>query len=282
MSAAHRNGLVSRLRRLPLALALAVLLAVLLGLALRPAQAAQLPVAAAKITAVTLTGRCTPTLSAGNGPVTGSQATTVTVAGLGTGCGGRVLALTLFGTGGAALTTANVTLAAGASGSVTVTVPAYTPATVAGAAATIGSWGVPVTWTNTVPPVLPLVGCKVLNDPSKTCTATLTNFESWGGPPPTEYNVYFTVASDSLTKNAEWQITINLADPSLLLLATRMNSNNAVMLAPGWACSSMPLLVLRGQSGPGTQYVGGGSTVVTWLHGTSVPSQSNGTLFACP
>lgn len=266
------------------ACAVVAILAVLLAVALSPAQAAQLPIAPAKITAVVLTGRCTPTVTTANGPVTGSQATTVTVTGLGTGCGGRVIALTLFGTGGSALTTATVTLAANQGSSVTITVPTYAPASVAGAAATVGSWGVPATWTYTPPAVVPLVSCQVLNDPTgqQTCTAVKTSFDSWGGTPNTEYNLYVTVSSTAPTRNVEWQITLNLADPSLNLLATRMNSNNAVMLAPGWTCSSMPLLVLRGQSGPNTQYVGGGSNVSVWLHGTSVASQSNGSLFACP
>lgn len=267
-----------------LALALVASLAVLLGVALSPAQAAQLPIAPAKVTAVVLTGRCTPTVTTANGPVTGSQATTVTVAGLGTGCGGRVLALTLFGTGGAALTTATVTLAVNQGASVTITVPAYAPGSVAGAAVTVGSWGVPVAWTYTPPVVLPLVSCAVLNDPGgdKTCAATLTSIDAWGGPPSNQYNAYFKVTSSSATKSVEWQITLNLADPAMKLLATRMNSNNAVMLAPGWTCSSMPMLVLRGQAGPNTQYVGGGSEVNVWLHGTSDASQSNGSLFACP
>lgn len=279
-----RAAITVKHRTLPLLPLLLVALAVL-GLGLRPASAAQLPMSAASMTTVSLADRCTPSVSvsAGGGTGTGATATSVTVTGLGALCGGRDLSLTLVGAEGAPLTEATTTLPAGATGSVTVTVPAFPPGSVVGAAVTIGSWGIPVTEVRAAPPVLPLASCAVLGDPSglTTCSATPTSVVPWGYPRLDQYNLYVTVTSPATTATVEWEVTINLADPSLLLVATRGNSNNAVAVAPGWTCASMPHLVLRGQSGPGTQHVGGGSSVTVWLHATSVASQSSGSLFSC-
>ena len=266
-------------------MAVAVLLAcvVVLGVALRPAAAAQLGLRPATMTSVAVADRCTPAVAMVNGTVTGGQATTVLVTGLGSGCGGRALALTLFGANGAALTSVRTTLPAGASGSATVVVPSYAPASVSGAAATVGTWGVPATWTYTPPAVVPTVSCAVLNDPTglKTCTTSNLRVEAWGYPRLDTYNFYVTVASPSTTE-VEWQITINLADPALAFEANLADSNNAVQLAPGWGCLARPMLVLRGQSGPGTKFVGNGKTVTVWMQGrSSAVPVTGGSLFNC-
>lgn len=262
--------------------AVALLLAcvVVLGVALRPAAAAQLRLRTASITSVSVADRCTPAMTVANGTITGTRSTTVLVTGLGSGCGGRAIALTLFGANGAALTSVTTTVPAGTSGSATVTVPAYTPSVVSGAAATLGSWGVPATWTYRPPTPRPLVSCKVLNNPSKTCSATQVGFTVWPDPSPTAYYLQFRVESGTVTRDDEWEITVNLADPSLRLLATQLkNPDNNVVLAPGWSCSSMPLLVLRGKGA--SQYVGDWAKVWVGLEGTSVPSQDQGNLISC-
>lgn len=272
---------MSRRRAVAVALCLAVV--VLLGCALRPAAAAQLPLRQAAMTSVSIAERCAPAVTATNGTVTSGRATTVLLTGLGSGCGGRVVAVTLFGARGAALTSVTTTLPASTTGSATVIVPAYSPADVSGAAMTVGTWGVPASWTYAPPPVVPTVSCAVLNDPSgrTTCEATNLLVEAWGGPPLTTYNAYVTVSSTS-ARDVEWQITINLADPVLKLNANVMDSNNAVQLAPGWTCAARPMLVLRGQENPGTKYVGNGRTVTVWMQGKASPvPTTGGSLFNC-
>lgn len=273
----------SHRRHRDVAVALAVVLIATFGVLLRPAAAAQLPTTQAKITSVSVSDRCTPTVAATNGTITGSTATTVLLTGLGAGCGGRSVSLTLFGTTGAALTTAITTLPAGATGSATVVVPAYSPVGVAGAAVTVGTWGVPATWAYSPPVAVPTVSCRVLNDPTgtKTCSGTNLQVDAWGSPLHTA-NIYVTVVSPSTTADVEWELSINLSDPALKVYADLADSNNAVQLAPGWSCSSMPTLALRGQSLTGTKLVGSGRTVTVWLQvrASSVPT-SGGNLFNC-
>ena len=279
----HRAGAtVSQRRFRAAAVAVLVVLVVLLGVALRPGAAAHLPVHPVSMTSLSLAERCTQAVAT-NTEATAGQATSVVVTGLGAECGGLDLDLTLYGQGGTALTSVTTTLAADASDSATVSVPAYAPADVAGAAVTIGTWGVPATWTHTPSVPLPLVTCTVLNDPTgtKTCEATDVRIDSWGYPTPNNYNLYATVRSPSATADVEWQVTINLAGSELPFTANHADSNNAVALAPGWGCSSMPTLELRGQSGPDTQFVGGEKTVTIWLHGKYSTTPATGNLFTC-
>ena len=280
----------TRSRRGPLAAAavLLLLVALLVGV-VSPAAAAQLALSEARMTSVSLGERCTPAVTATSEMETEAQTTEVTVAGLGGACGERDLALTLFSTSGAALTSATASLAADADDSVTVTVPAYSPADVAGAAVTIGTWGIPATWAYTppesAPPTsAPLVSCTVLNDPTgtKTCDVTDVRVDAWGYPQLNTFNFYATVTSPSASADVEWQLTINLAHPDLQVNANLADSNNGVALAPGWSCSALPILELRGQADVSTQYVGGGSTVTVWMQGRAAPSPtSGGSLFNC-
>ena len=263
---------------------------VLLALILQPAAAAQLPLHPASLSSTSITDRCTQAVTATSGTVTAGRSATVEVDGLGTACGGRDLALTLFGEGGAAVTSGTTSLAADTSGSNTVSVPDYAPADVAGAAVTVGTWGVPAGWTYTPPatdpdPVTePLVSCTVLNDPTgtKTCDVTDVRIDAWGYPELDNYNFYATVTSPSESEDVEWQLTINLEHPDLKLLANLAESNNGVTLAPGWSCSAMPMLELRGQADVNTKYVGGDKTVTVWLQGkASSGPATGGSLFNC-
>ena len=268
----------------PVAVAVLVVLVMLLGLALRPADAAQLALTPGNMTNVSVAERCTEAVAATSGTVTAGQATTVKLTGLGTACGGRDLALTLFSQDGSAVTSTVSTLAADASDSATVIVPTYAPADVAGAAVMIGTWGVPATWTYTPPVTAPLVSCTVLNDPTgtKTCDVQDVRIEAWGYPQTDSYNFYATITSPSASQDVEWQLTINLADSAFEVATAYADSNNGVQLAPGWSCSAMPTLELRGRSDTGTQYVGGGSSVTVWMQGHSASgTTSGGSLFNC-
>lgn len=266
------------------AVAVLLVLVVLLGLALSPARAARLALTPGSMTNVSLAERCTEAVAATHGTVTAGQATTVMLTGLGTACGGRDLGLTLVGEDGSAVTSTTSTLPADASGSATVIVPAYAPADVAGAAVTIGTWGVPARWTYTPPVTAPLVSCTVVNDPTgtKTCDVTDVRIEAWGYPQTDSYNFYATITSPSESQDVEWQLTINLADSAFEVNTALADSHNGVQLAPGWSCSAMPTLELRGRSDTGTQYVGGGSSVTVWMLGRSASGQTpGGSLFNC-
>ena len=130
----------------------------------------------------------------------------------------------------------------------------------------------------------PLATCTVLNDPTgaKTCEVKDIHVDAWGYPDITNYNLYATVTSPSEDEDVEWELEINLADPELEILANLADSNNGVKLAPGWSCSSMPMLTLRGNAAVDTQHVGGGKTVTVWLHGRAVSGPSDGgNLFNC-
>ena len=160
----------------------------------------------------------------------------------------------------------------------------YSPSEVAGAAVTIGTWGVPATWTYVPPVSAPLVTCTVLNDPTgtKTCEATNVHIDSWGYPTINTYNFYATVTSPSELQDVEWQLTINLADPAFEVDTKLADSNNGVTLAPGWSCASMPILELRGRGDTNTQYVGGGVTHTVWMLGRAATGLiPGGTLFNC-
>lgn len=268
-------------RRRAAVVVLCLVLAVVLGCALRPAAAAQLPLRPASLTNVSVAERCTPTAAVSNGSVTGGQPTTVLLTGLGTGCGGQPVAVTLFGADGAALTSVTTTLPESVTGSATVIVPAYTPADVFGSALTIGTWGVPATWTYAPPATVPTVTCTVLNDPTgtKTCSTTTLDVTAWGYPRLDTTNIVFYVTSPSLAMDVQWEITINLADPALKVYSKLADAVN-VELAPGWSCSSMPMLVLRGNAN--TRLVGGGHQAGVQLQGkaTSGPT-TGGNLFNC-
>lgn len=268
------------------AVAVAVLmtLVVLLGLVLRPASAAHLSLNAGSMATVSIAERCTESVATTNGDPVAGEVTTVKMTGLGSACAGKELALTLFAEDGVALTSTTTSLPAEADDSATVIVPAYTPADVAGAAVTIGTWGVPATWTYVPPVSAPLVTCTVLNDPTgtKTCEATDVRIDSWGYPTVNTYNFYATVTSPSEVQDVEWQLTINLADPAFEVDTKLADSNNGVTLAPGWSCSAMPTLELRGRGDTNTQYVGGGSSVTVWMLGRAADGQAaGGSLFDC-
>ncbi|WP_066301738.1 hypothetical protein [Arthrobacter luteolus] len=253
-------------------------------LAVHPGAAAQLPLLPGSVPSASVAERCTPAVKATNGTTTAGQASTVTVSGLGTACAGKELALTLFDEDGAALAAGSTDLAADASGSATVAVPAYNPDDVAGVALTIGTWGVPGIWTYEPSIEAPMVSCTVLNDPTgtKTCDVTDVRVDAWGYPEPDNFNFYATVTSPSEAEDVEWELTLNLADPGYKLNANVADSNNGVTLAPGWSCSEMPLVKLRGQESVSTKYVGGGKTVTVWVQGKAASSPtSGGSLFNC-
>ena len=266
------------------AAALLTALVLLLVFAVHPGAAAQLPLQSGSISSDSVSERCTPAVTATNGVTTASQASTVTVSGLGIACAGRELALTLFDDDGAAVATGTTILGADPSGSATVAVSDYAPADVAGVAVTIGTWGVPGLWTYAPPAAAPMVSCTVVNDPTgtKTCDVTDVRVDAWGYPELDTFNFYATVISPSESEDVEWKLTLNLADLGFKINAVLADSNNGITLAPGWSCSKLPMLELHGQEDVSTKYVGGGKTVTVWVHGKAASGPtSGGSLFNC-
>ena len=264
----------------------------LLNLALHPAQAAQLPISAAKITTVTVGDRCTAKVSVTNGVISGAQATKVTVSGLEADCEGLDLELTLFDEGGAAIPAATVTvlsLVPDADGSVSVSVGSYAPSAVAGAAVTIGSWGVPAFWEDTPPAVLPLLSCEgvdAVTKATKPCTASVEHYHAWTANwpnPPDTYTFQVKVETSSAT-DVEWQVTINLAHEDMKVVTNRAKSNGDIVLmnTAAQVCSSA-VLVVGGNSSNGFKFINAGSPRIAYLMGASKASGdvNEGLLFNC-
>jgi hypothetical protein len=128
-----------------LAVPVALVLALLAPLVLQPASAARLPVSARQITTATAAG-CTTTALGAAAAGTAARATQVVLSGVPAACRGKVATLRLYAADGTALAGTDTTVTLAAAASTTVTVPSYATARVAGAAVTIGSWAVPVTW----------------------------------------------------------------------------------------------------------------------------------------
>lgn len=131
-------------RRLAAVVAGAV--AVLVVLLLSPASAARLDVTAGNITTASGTPCSTAAVAAGTGGRSGTI-TSVVLSGVPAPCRGLQATLRLYASDGTPLATADTTVTLAPADSTTVTVPAYATSRAAGLALTVGTWGLPVTWT---------------------------------------------------------------------------------------------------------------------------------------
>ncbi|NKY10176.1 hypothetical protein [Cellulomonas hominis] len=131
-------------RRLAAVVAGAV--AVLVVLLLSPASAARLGVTAGNITTASATPCSTTAVTAGTGGRSGTI-TSVVLSGVPVPCRGLPATLRLYASDGTPLATADTTVTLASADSTTVTVPAYATSRAAGVALTVGTWGLPVTWT---------------------------------------------------------------------------------------------------------------------------------------
>lgn len=228
--------------------------------------------------------RCTSQAVAVTTPATSGTATSVTVTNLdSSGCGGKAVVVAVYDP---TLTTWSAAKKFEVTGSINATTmtltstATFTPTSSQKVYVTVGGWPIPGTWTYSNPSTAPLVTCIALNNPSLTCSATLSRLDKWGTP-YSDYNAYFTVSSPSTTANVQWQITINLASSSLPFVARSMRNNNASQLGAGWTCAQLPTLVLTGQAGPGTALVGGNKTVDVFLNGHAT-ADTGDNLYVCP
>lgn len=127
----------------------AILLAAVVALVvllLSPASAARLNLSVRPLTVVDVTGCTTSSLVATAGVSSGTS-TQVVLSGVPAACQGKAATLRLYAADGTALATADTSATLVTAGSTTVAVPSYAVDRVAGMALTVGTWGVPVTWT---------------------------------------------------------------------------------------------------------------------------------------
>lgn len=137
------------------AVVLAAVVAALAVLLLTPASAARLSVSAGAITTLTARPCTTSAVTAGTGGASGTV-TRVVLSSVPAGCRGLPATLRVYAVDGTPLAAADTTVTLAAADTTTVTVPAYATSRAAGVALTVGSWGVPVTWSAPAAPTGPV------------------------------------------------------------------------------------------------------------------------------
>lgn len=256
-----------------------VVLAILLG-SVSLASAAQLNLLPGSLGAFTVSDRCTEAVTVSPTTVTAGSASGAQVTGLTNECAGREIQLTLFGASGDAIVTGTTTIAASDPESASVTTDTFMAADITGAAVTIGTWGVLATWSYTPATSLPAVSCVSLDDPNLECTAVVTGVTSWGYPNLTHFNFFASVSSPSAEQNVRWQVTVNFVDSQFPFVPAAATGNGDSILAQGWTCASMPVLVVVGNAQHTTDKVGGGATQTIYLQATAA-SNPWASLFDC-
>lgn len=184
-----------------------VVLAILLG-SVSLASAAQLSLPPGSLGAFSVTDRCTQAVTVSPTTVASGSASGAQVTGLTNECAGREIQLTLFGTSGDAIVTGTTTIAASGATSADVTTTSFTAADIAGAAVTIGTWGVPATWSHTpaTSPTQPSGPITAGNDDTVVSPITWNNQRSWGS-----YTVCFTVeVTVAGPEAAVWALNVDL------------------------------------------------------------------------
>lgn len=124
----------------------AAVTAVLAVLLLTPASAARLTVVAGQLTTSAAAPCSTASVSAGTGGASGTV-TSVVLSAVPAACRGQQATLRVYAADGTPLAAADTTVTLATADTTTVTVPAYATARVGGVALTVGTWGMPVTWT---------------------------------------------------------------------------------------------------------------------------------------
>jgi hypothetical protein len=198
--------------------------------------------------------RCT------NGPIatttgtahTGANIQAVKLSGVPAACAGLPVSIVAYQSNGNSYATGT---GMASTGSFDIATSNYHANNVTGVALTIGTWGVPATWSYT-PVVLPAVSCIVLTSwtgggwpppdtygtpTGATCTATIFNYTAWGSP-LSNFNFQFTV-----TGAANWELTFNFANTTQFPGFTPTNVGGTLnpRLSPTALCSDLPLLTVR-------------------------------------
>lgn len=204
--------------------------------------AASLDLTRPSMTTTNISDRCAASVGATSGTRTSTgSATSVVLTGLTADCAGRRVSLTLFKSNGTVVTTvSDAPLGAVTNGKATVTVPAFPAGTVDRIALTIGTWGIPASWTK--PPPLPLAGCSIIGRPDVACTALVEPFDPW----VSGFDVNITITTTPATPGAQWELALNLADPKLPQPIRSIQSWTP--LKAGTTCDSLPYVTFVGKT----------------------------------
>lgn len=148
-------------RRRAAVAALAALLTLMAVFGLHSASAARLDLRGANHLLSSATACTSTALSAAPGTTSSGRSSTVVLSGIPASCSGATVALRMYAADGTPTATTDSTGTV-ATGSVTITVPSYATASVAGTALVLNGWAVPVTWaapqTTPTGPVTPGTG----------------------------------------------------------------------------------------------------------------------------
>ena len=221
------------------------------------ADAAQLGVTASA-PATEIVQHCWPTSTSvtatPTGTATGGQYTQASIAGMPASCAGETMTIQLYSLSGTLIASATATAS---TTTFTVTPGTYSAASVAYAVVVIGVPRV-ISWTP--PPAPASVTCVAINPggnvaAQRTCTATVSpnGGTPWGdGNGGMLWNYTVNVTWDSTpASNWNWRVTIDHAQPPFPAFTPQfvgMYSNPGVVLAPGYACGQLPVLVLQSTS----------------------------------
>lgn len=244
-------------------LLLALLALLLLGSTAVVGQAASLDVRTASLHAFDSADRCADgpvTVTAG--PVSGGSATGLEMD-VPAGCHGIAGMLHLGGVAGAT----DVPFTLPASGT-TATVPVpggFPPDAVTGVAMTLGTWGVPTSWSYTPPATGPacavyrLVGGVEVLRPA-TCTVTSVHFVNWWDSPGNrKANVGISFSYSGAQYPDYFRFTVDMSTargiPAGWVWSTSGTRGGNLVLAPSYRCSSLP--VIEGSSVPSWGPTGG-------------------------
>lgn len=237
------------------AAALLLVLALLAALAVRPASAARLTLTGAQITTASARPCAATALAAATPTTSGASSTQVVLSEVPAACRGLVATVRLFAADGTALAGGDTSATLASAATTTVTVPVYPPSRVAGVAVTVGTWGLPATWTA----VTGSVSGPVTPGPATTFgTLTWTQVASSG----TQACVSVPV---SATAGSTWRIDLNLAQRPF----NGVTSGAGFIVSPWWAgvTSTTPVNgVVSVAPRPGMESLAGGQTTVTICH----------------
>lgn len=221
-----------------LVVAVCVLL-VLVGVGLRVADAATLPLAPARLTTFSASDRCTTAaLPVQPGAVVAGRSTQVVISAIPPACLGRTAQVRPFNAAGA-LTPADATATLPTTGTrATVTVPSYPVTSATGVALATATWGLSTTWSTSAPGLT----CTIPASPATPCTVTGTDAsESLFG---WTYNRSFRVTTTSTTPVA-WQVTLDLTDTVQFPFVARSleDASSSLDLVAATPCAASPRTV---------------------------------------
>jgi len=250
------------------------------------ASASQLIVKPAAEVSVTTDAKCaTQNLAVTPAGVpAGTQYSQITVSNIAPACLNKPINVYLHNSAGAIISTFSSTTPASGS-TMTLTLGAgatYNASLVTKAVAKVKGWLFVPTWSYTAPVTGPITCIELSAWPGNaweapatygtptgnTCTMSYTSIDLWGGTPPKQFNLYFTVSG---TTTGNWRVTINFADPYFQgWVPNNLSGNDNPLAAPGYVCGQLPIFV-----GQANLNWAAGDRNTGYLYGKSVGSNGN-------